>query len=67
MENLKYRVIYEYEFHRGTSSAEMTGMINDVYGRGVAKKKHSTFLVLMFSFWKFRPAEQAPWTAGDQS
>jgi hypothetical protein len=23
MENLKYRVIYEYEFHRGTSAAEM--------------------------------------------
>ena len=39
MENLKYRVIYEYEFHRGTSAVETARRINDVYGSRVAKVK----------------------------
>ncbi|CAF4887770.1 unnamed protein product [Pieris macdunnoughi] len=31
MENLKYRIIYEYEFRRGTSAAETTQRVNDVF------------------------------------
>jgi hypothetical protein len=65
MENLKYRVIYEYEFHRGTSAAKMARRVNDVYG-GCVAKENGLFLVPTFSLWIFRPAEQAPWTAGEQ-
>jgi hypothetical protein len=32
MENMKYRLIYEYEFHLGTSAAEMARRFNHVYG-----------------------------------
>ena len=32
MENLKYRVIYEYELHSSTSAAEAARRVNDVYG-----------------------------------
>ncbi|CAG9130688.1 unnamed protein product [Plutella xylostella] len=49
MENLKYRVIYEYEFHRGTSAAETARRINDVYGDGVAKEN-----TVRFWFQRFR-------------
>ncbi|CAG9093900.1 unnamed protein product [Plutella xylostella] len=49
MENLKYRVIYEYEFHRGTSAAERARRINDVYGDGVAKEN-----TVRFWFQRFR-------------
>ncbi|CAG9781943.1 unnamed protein product [Diatraea saccharalis] len=66
MENLKYRVIYEYEFHRGSSAAKTARMVNDVYG-GCIAKENSAFLVSTFSFWKFLPAEQAPWPAVDPS
>ncbi|CAG9136399.1 unnamed protein product [Plutella xylostella] len=49
MENLKYRVIYEYEFHRGTSAAKTARRINDVYGDGVAKEN-----TVRFWFQRFR-------------
>ncbi|CAH2218231.1 jg23489 [Pararge aegeria aegeria] len=37
---MKYRVIYEYEFHRVTSAVEMTRRItrHRTYGAGVAKE-----------------------------
>lgn len=38
MENLKYRVIYEYKFHCGTSAAETARRLNYVYGGRVTKK-----------------------------
>ncbi|CAH2233970.1 jg20051 [Pararge aegeria aegeria] len=43
MENLKYRIIYEYELHLGTSAAEKTRRINDVYDGGVAKENTVRF------------------------
>ncbi|KAJ0183177.1 hypothetical protein K1T71_001153 [Dendrolimus kikuchii] len=49
MENLKYRIIYEYEFHRGTSATETARRINDVYGGGVAKEN-----IVRFWFQRFR-------------
>ncbi|KAJ0172710.1 hypothetical protein K1T71_011849 [Dendrolimus kikuchii] len=49
MENLKYRIIYEYEFHRGTSVAKTARRINDVYGGGVAKEN-----TVRFWFQRFR-------------
>ena len=49
MENLKYSVIYEYEFHRGTSAAETARRINDVYGDGAAKEN-----TVRFWFQRFR-------------
>lgn len=54
MENFKYRVIYEYEFHRGTNTAEKAHRIKDVYGAArYCKRKHATFLVLTFSSGNF--------------
>ncbi|XP_064292196.1 histone-lysine N-methyltransferase SETMAR-like [Plodia interpunctella] len=38
MENLKYRVIYEYEFHLDTSAAETARRVDDVYGSRIAKE-----------------------------
>jgi hypothetical protein len=38
MGNLRYRVIYEYEFHRGTSAAGTARRVNDVCSGCVAKK-----------------------------
>ena len=52
LQNLIYRVICEYEFHRGTSGAETGQRINDVYGGRIAK---------------FQLAKQAPWAVGDTS
>jgi histone-lysine N-methyltransferase SETMAR len=49
MENLKYRVIFEYEFHRGTSASETARRINDVYGDGAAKEN-----IVRFWFQRFR-------------
>nr|BAA23532.1 transposase [Bombyx mori] len=49
MENMKYRYIYEYQFYRGTSAAETTQRINDVYGAGVAKES-----TVRFWFQRFR-------------
>jgi hypothetical protein len=49
MENLKYRVIYEYKFHRGTSAAEMARRVNVVYGGCVAKEN-----TVRFRFQRFR-------------
>lgn len=49
MENLKYRIIYEYEFRRGTSAAETTRRVNDVYGGRVAKEN-----TVRFWFQRFR-------------
>jgi hypothetical protein len=43
MENLKYRVFYEYEFHRGTTAAEIARRVNDVYGSCVAKENTVSF------------------------
>ena len=47
MENLKYRLIYEYEFHRGTSVTETARKVNDVYDSRKTEK-HSAFLVQRF-------------------
>ncbi|CAH2266897.1 jg19901 [Pararge aegeria aegeria] len=44
MNNLKYRVIYEYEFHRGKTAQR----INDVYGGGVTKENTVGFLYQRF-------------------
>ncbi|CAG9138326.1 unnamed protein product [Plutella xylostella] len=55
MENLKYRVIYEYEFHRGTSAAETALRINDVYGDGVAKENTVRFWFQRFRSGNFQP------------
>ncbi|CAH2095507.1 unnamed protein product [Euphydryas editha] len=41
MENFKYRVIYEYEFHRGTNAAETARKMYYVYSCGILKKKYS--------------------------
>ncbi|CAF4830065.1 unnamed protein product [Pieris macdunnoughi] len=49
MENLKYRIIYEYEFRRGTSAADKTRRVNDVYGGHVAKEN-----TVRFWFQRFR-------------
>ncbi|CAH2240587.1 jg21061 [Pararge aegeria aegeria] len=38
MEDLKYRVVYEYEFRRGTSAAQTARRINDVYGSDFGKE-----------------------------
>ncbi|XP_045459275.1 histone-lysine N-methyltransferase SETMAR-like [Melitaea cinxia] len=43
MENLKYRVIYEYKFHSGTSAAETARRVNDLYGCGVANENTVRF------------------------
>ncbi|CAF4949334.1 unnamed protein product [Pieris macdunnoughi] len=42
MENMKYRVIFEYEFHRGTSAAETARRINDVYCMAAVSQKKNT-------------------------
>lgn len=47
MENLKYRVIYEYEFYRGTSAAETARRINDVYGAATVKENTVRHLFTM--------------------
>ncbi|KAJ0170190.1 hypothetical protein K1T71_014118 [Dendrolimus kikuchii] len=49
MKNLKYCIIYEYEFHRGTSAAETARRINNVYGGSVAKEN-----IVRFWFQRFR-------------
>ena len=49
MDKLKIRGIYEYEFHRGTSSAETARRINDVYGAGSANER-----TVRFWFQRFR-------------
>ncbi|CAH2098314.1 unnamed protein product [Euphydryas editha] len=49
MEDLNYHVIYEYEFHRGTSAAETARSINDVYGCDVVKEN-----TMRFWFQRFR-------------
>ncbi|KAJ0171403.1 hypothetical protein K1T71_012953 [Dendrolimus kikuchii] len=49
MENLKHHIIYEYEFHRGTSAAETARRINYMYGGGVAKENS-----VRFWFQRFR-------------
>jgi [histone H3]-lysine36 N-dimethyltransferase SETMAR len=49
MENLKYRVIYDYEFHRGTSAAKTSGRVNGVYSSCVAKEN-----TVRFWFQRFR-------------
>lgn len=49
MENLKYRVIYEYEFHRGTSAAETARRINNVYEGATVKEN-----TVRFWFQRFR-------------
>ena len=37
MENLEYRIIYEYKFHRGTSVAENARRVDDMYGGRIVK------------------------------
>lgn len=49
MEKLKYRIIFEYEFHRGTSAAETARRINDVYGEATVKEN-----TVRFWFQRFR-------------
>ncbi|CAF4949323.1 unnamed protein product [Pieris macdunnoughi] len=43
MENMKYRVIFEYEFHRGTSAAETARRINDVYCMAAVSQKKNSY------------------------
>lgn len=49
MENLKYRYIYEYEFHLGTSAAETARRINNAYGEATAKEN-----TVRYWFQRFR-------------
>lgn len=49
MENMKYRVVYEYEFYCGSSASEATRSMNDEYGATVAKEN-----MLHFWFQRFR-------------
>lgn len=49
MEIVKYRVIYENEFHRGTSTTEVARKINDVYEEATVKGS-----TVCFWFQRFR-------------
>lgn len=53
MDKLKIRGIYEYEFHRGTSAAETTRRINNVYGPGTANERTVRFWFQRFSSGNF--------------
>lgn len=50
--NLKYNVIYEYEFYRSANATETARKIINVYGAVVAKDKSVRFCSGN-SFWKF--------------
>lgn len=60
MENLNYRVLYEYEFYSGTSAAEMDRRINNVYVEATVKEN-----TVSFRFQRFRFGDFDPWTTGD--
>ena len=53
MENSKYRIIYKYEFYRGTSAAETARKVIDVYGGRVAKENIVRFWFQHFRFGNF--------------
>ncbi|CAH2241261.1 jg3322 [Pararge aegeria aegeria] len=58
MENLKYRVIYVYEYHRGTCTAETAQRVNEIYCGGVAKENTVRFLFQRFLYGNFDPRGQ---------
>ena len=53
MEDLIYRVIYEYEFYHGTSATETARRVNGVYGDSVAKENIVRFWNQYFCFGNF--------------
>ena len=49
---MKYRVIYEYDFYRGSSATETARRVYDVYGGHVAKEKTVRLCVTKFPVQK---------------